>query len=94
ARFTDGLEAPDRSRLEVPPAEAIFSRIAPVFIPRCGESVAPPWGSHIVSFFRKLRLNWLLLHVPPKLVRSLYVFGNGFFTVGLLAVLATLVEFG
>jgi len=43
---------------------------------------------HIVSFFRKLRLDWLLLHFPPRLVRSVYVFVNGFVTIGLLAVLA------
>ena len=45
-------------------------------------------ADHIVSFFRKLRLDWLLLHFPPRLVRSLYVFVNGFVTIGLLAVLA------
>src|SRR5579871_2993013 len=46
ARFTNGLEAPDRSRPHVPPAAVIFSRRAPVFIPRCGESVVPPCGNH------------------------------------------------
>ncbi len=45
-------------------------------------------ADHIVSFFRKLRLDWLLLHFPPRLVRSLYVFVNGFVSIGLLAVLA------
>jgi CBS domain-containing membrane protein len=45
-------------------------------------------ADHIVSFFRKLRLDWLLLHFPPRLVRSLYVFVNGFVTIGVLAVLA------
>jgi CBS domain-containing membrane protein len=45
-------------------------------------------ADHIVSFFRKLRLDWLLLHFPPRLVRSVYVFVNGFVTIGLLAVLA------
>jgi len=45
-------------------------------------------ADHVVSFFRKLRLDWLLLHFPPRLVRSLYVFVNGFVTIGLLAVLA------
>jgi hypothetical protein len=41
-------------------------------------------ADHIVSFFRKLRLDWLLLHFPPRLVRSVYVFANGFVTIGLL----------
>ena len=43
---------------------------------------------HILSFFRKLRLDWLLRHFPPRLVRSVYVFVNGFITIGLLALLA------
>jgi CBS domain-containing membrane protein len=45
-------------------------------------------ADHIVSFFRKLRLDWLLLHFPPRLVRAVYVFVNGFVTIGVLAVLA------
>ena len=45
-------------------------------------------ADHIVPFFRKLRLDWLLLHFPPRLVRSVYVFVNGFVTIGGLAVLA------
>ncbi len=45
-------------------------------------------ADHIVSFFRKLRLDWLLLHFPTRLVRSVYVFVNGFVTIGVLAVLA------
>src|SRR5579864_5594576 len=43
---------------------------------------------HMFSFFRKLRLDWLLLHFPPRLVRSAYVFINGFVTIGVLALLA------
>src|SRR5215470_15144868 len=43
---------------------------------------------HIFSFFRKLRLDWLLQHFPPRLVRAVYVFVNGFITIGLLALLA------
>ena len=43
---------------------------------------------HIVSFFQRLRLDWLLLHFPPRLVRSVYVFVNGFITIGVLALLA------
>jgi CBS domain-containing membrane protein len=45
-------------------------------------------SDHISSFFRKLRLDWLLLHFPPRLVRAVYVFVNGFLTIGLLALLA------
>ena len=45
---------------------------------------------HILSLLRRLRLDWLLHHFPPRLVRSLYVFVNGFVTIGLLALLALL----
>lgn len=45
-------------------------------------------ADHILSFFRKLRLHWLLRHFPPRLVRSVYVFVNGFVTIGVLALLA------
>ncbi len=43
---------------------------------------------HILSLLRRLRLDWLLNHFPPRLVRSLYVFVNGFITIGVLALLA------
>jgi CBS-domain-containing membrane protein len=49
------------------------------------ERVGP---DHILSFLRRLRLDWLLHHFPPRLVRSLYVFVNGFITIGVLALLA------
>ncbi len=39
-------------------------------------------------FLRRIRLDWLLDHFPPRLVRSVYVFVNGFITIGLLALLA------
>jgi CBS domain-containing membrane protein len=45
-------------------------------------------ADYILSFFRRLRLDWLLLHFPPRLVRSVYVFVNGFVTIGMLALLA------
>ena len=45
-------------------------------------------ADHILSFLRRARLDWLLHHFPPRLVRSVYVFVNGFVTIGLLAVLA------
>jgi CBS domain-containing membrane protein len=43
---------------------------------------------HILLLLRRLRLDWLLRHFPPRLVRSLYVFVNGFVTIGVLALLA------
>ncbi len=42
-------------------------------------------ADHIFSFFRQLRLDWLLRNFPPRLVRSVYVFVNGFVTIGVLA---------
>lgn len=45
-------------------------------------------ADHVLSFLRRLRLDWLLLHFPPRLVRSVYVFVNGFITIGALALLA------
>lgn len=47
-------------------------------------------ADHIFSFFRRLRLDWLLLHFPPRLVRSVYVFVNSFVTIAVLALLALL----
>lgn len=51
-------------------------------------SSTSPGANHILSLLRKLRLNWLLLHFPPRLVRSIYVFVNGFVTIAVLALLA------
>jgi CBS domain-containing membrane protein len=45
-------------------------------------------ADHILSLLRRLRLDWLLHRFPPRLVRSFYVFVNGFITIGLLALLA------
>jgi CBS domain-containing membrane protein len=45
---------------------------------------------HILSLLRRLRLDWLLQHFPPRLVRSIYVFVNGFITIAVLALLALL----
>ena len=45
-------------------------------------------ADHIASFFRRLRLDWLLLHFPPRVVRAVYVFVNGFVTIAVLALLA------
>jgi len=43
---------------------------------------------HVFSLLQRLRLDWLFHHLPPRLVRSAYVFVNGFITIGLLASLA------
>jgi len=43
---------------------------------------------HILSLLRRLRLNWLLQQFPERLVRSIYVFVNGFITIAVLALLA------
>ena len=45
-------------------------------------------ADHILSLLQRLRLDWLLHHFPPRLVRALYVFVNGFLTIGVLALLA------
>jgi CBS domain-containing membrane protein len=45
-------------------------------------------SDHTLSLLRRLRLTWLLEHFPPRLVRSTYVFINGFITIALLALLA------
>lgn len=47
-----------------------------------------PASDHILSFLRRVRLDWLLQHFPPRLVRSIYVFVNGFITIAVLALLA------
>lgn len=43
---------------------------------------------HVLTLGRKFRLDWLLRHFPPRIVRAIYVFINGFVTIGLLALLA------
>src|SRR5215469_393737 len=43
---------------------------------------------HILFLLHRLRLDWLLHHFPPRLVRSVYVLVNGFITIGVLALLA------
>src|SRR5579872_1470360 len=45
-------------------------------------------ADHVFSLLRRLRLDWLLHHFPPRLVRSVYVFVNGFVTIAVLALLA------
>ncbi len=52
----------------------------------------PPNREHgfdyVLTLVQKFRLDWLLRNFPPRLVRAIYVFINGFVTIGLLAVLA------
>jgi CBS domain-containing membrane protein len=45
-------------------------------------------ADHILFLLRRLRLDWLLQRFPSRLVRSIYVFVNGFITIGVLALLA------
>jgi CBS domain-containing membrane protein len=56
---------------------------------KLGSSAQQQAGAdHILSLLRKLRLDWLLHHFPPRLVQSVYVFVNSFITIGILALLA------
>lgn len=57
---------------------------------RNSDSIAPERArtDHILSLLRRLRFNWLLQHSPERLVRSIYVFVNGFITIAVLALLA------
>ena len=56
---------------------------------KLGSSAQQHAGSdHVVSLLRRVRLDWLLNHFPPRLVHSVYVFVNGFITIGVLALLA------
>lgn len=45
-------------------------------------------AAHALALLRRVRLEWLLHHFPPRLVRALYVSVNGFLTIGVLALLA------
>jgi len=43
---------------------------------------------HVAALLTHLRMTWLLKHLPPRLVWSVYVGVNGFATIGLLGLLA------
>jgi len=45
---------------------------------------------HVGALLTHMRMEWLLRHLPPRLVWAVYVGINGFITIGLLAVLALL----
>jgi len=48
----------------------------------------PSGFEHVAALFTHLRMTWLLKHMPPRLVWSVYVGVNGFATIGLLGLLA------
>lgn len=48
----------------------------------------PAGFEHVAPFLRRIRLEWLLEHFPDRLVWTVYVFINGFITIGLLALVA------
>jgi len=43
---------------------------------------------HVAMLLRHMRMEWLLLHLPPRLVWAVYVGINGFITIALLALLS------
>jgi CBS domain-containing membrane protein len=45
---------------------------------------------HFFKLFARLRLTWLLAHLPGRLVWAVYILVNGFVSIGLLALLAEL----
>ena len=50
----------------------------------------PGTVDHVPVLLAHLRLEWLLQHFPARVVWAIYVFINGFITIGLLALLALL----
>jgi CBS domain-containing membrane protein len=50
----------------------------------------PQRSEHVYHFVERLRLNWLLAHLPPRAVWAAYVFLNSFVTIALLALVAVL----
>jgi len=47
-------------------------------------------ADHVFRLVERLKLSWLLAHLPPGAVWASYVFVNSFFTIGVLAALAFL----
>src|SRR3954465_2108465 len=47
-------------------------------------------AEHVFRLVERLRLSWLLAHLPPTAVWASYVFVNSFATIGVLAVLVFL----
>jgi len=44
----------------------------------------------VVELLHRIRLHWLLKHLPPRIVWATYVFFNSFLTIMLLSLLATI----
>ena len=49
-------------------------------------------AQHVVSLMHRMRLSWLLRHLPPRVVWSGYVFFNSFVTIALLTLLARITK--
>lgn len=47
-------------------------------------------AKQVVELLRRIRLHWLLKHLPPRIVWATYVFFNSFLTIMLLSLLATI----
>jgi len=47
-------------------------------------------SQHVFQLIQRLRLNWLVVHLPPTLVWASYVFVNAFITIASLALLAVI----
>ena len=45
-------------------------------------------AQHVVALLHRIRLHWLLKHLPPRVVWAAYVFINSFITIALLSLLA------
>src|SRR3954454_11916837 len=58
--------------------------------PHDSSSPAVHRAEHVFRLLERLRLSWLLAHLPPTAVWASYVFVNSFATIGVLAVLAFL----
>lgn len=43
---------------------------------------------HVVELLHRIRLHWLLRHLPPRVVWAAYVFLNSFITIALLSLVA------
>jgi CBS domain-containing membrane protein len=55
----------------------------------------PHWhadATNVVRLLERLRLSWLLDHLPSKLIWALYVLLNGFITIAVLAFVAALAD--
>jgi CBS domain-containing membrane protein len=65
-------------------------------MPLLSHSNGKPHGhadaAHVVQLLERLRLSWLLGHLPARLVWALYVLLNGFITIAVLAFVAALAD--